>query len=428
MDNESKNLWQGGLWEQEKPQYPMPPPVVVPPPRKFPERAGKEMATQGVGMKAKLGFGGLLALIFSLVLLSVALGTSKQQGFQLEIPTLPNIFGESETPRIFIDPMENVNLPPTIRSEALNENVEVHFLTPSTGEALTSREIYTKCLPSIVFIESESFRQYATGTGVIMSEDGYIITNAHVIEGASKATVTLHDNRQYDATMVDYSFEQDLAVLKIEATDLVAAEFVDSDTLMVGDASYAMGNPLGSEYRSTFTDGMVSAVNRQLKVDGGSLLFVQTTAAINSGNSGGALINEYGQVVGITTIKIMSEEDTIEGMGFAIPSKRVKVVVDRLMSGEEMLPAMIGITVAQVTEPTVGVLVASVVKGTNIEKEGMVRGDIILEANGTPVATISDLNAVKGYLFAGDVIDYLVYRDGEEIMISASLETQDVAS
>lgn len=424
MTHDENNLWQGGLWERENPQYPSPPPVVVPPPSAYAYQPCETTEPKLSG-KAKLGFGSLVTLIAGLLILSVYLGTKEGAGITWELPSIPSVFGENENRRVVIDPLENVSIPPTISKAERNEEMEVAFIEPFTTSPLTSGEIYQKCLPSIVFIEAESFRQYGTGTGVVLSEDGYIITNAHVIEGASRALVTLWDNQRYEASLVAYSFEQDLAVLKIDVEGLTPAEFVDSDTLMVGDTSYAMGNPLGSEYRSTFTNGMVSAIDRALSVDNVSLLFVQTTTAINSGNSGGALINEYGQVVGITTIKIMSEDDTIEGMGFAIPSKRMKVVVDRLFRGEDMAVAMIGIEVGSVKEPVVGLLVSKVNKGTKIEEAGMLSGDIILEANGKPIQSATDLNAVKGYLFAGEEISYVVYRDGEEIEITAALDSVD---
>lgn len=418
---DEKNLWQGGLWEQDHPQYPTAPPVVIPPPSAYKkyqlekERGGKD----NLSPRAKAGFAGFLSLIFGIVCLSVFLGVRNSDGAYFQ-ERFSDFFQEDST-KAKKEILDKSGTPPSIEAADLDPEVELEFTNP-LSVPLRTQEIYEKCLPSVVFIEAQSRNQYATGTGVMMSEDGYIITNAHVIDGASSATVTLWDNMQYAATLVGYHYEQDLAVLKIEGEDFVAAEFTDSDHLQVGDPSYAMGNPLGAEYRSTFTDGMVSAVDRVLEVDSNSLVFLQTTAAINSGNSGGALINQYGQVVGITTIKIMSAEETIEGMGFAIPSKRVKQVVDRLLAGEEVISAMIGISVLSVSEPIRGLQVVSVTRDSNVFEAGMEDGDIILEANGKTIYSVADLDLVKGYLFVGDEIEYLIYRDGEEVRLTAELQ------
>ncbi len=415
MDYEKKPTWEGGLWEQKNPQQPTPPPVVVP--VRVEESVEEEPP---VSKKAKVGFAGLVTLIFAAVCLSIALGYRNQQG--TDSGSLPNIFDYGATE---IDPLEGTNLPPTIRKAAWDENVHL-TLYDGYGHSLTPQEIYAQNLPTIVYIEVQGFGKVSTGTGVIMTEDGYIITNAHVIDSASSAQVTLWNNESYDAKLIGYNFAEDLAVLKIDAEDLTPAEFGDSDDLHVGEPSYALGNPLGAKYRSTFTDGMVSAVDRVLEVDNNNLVLIQTTTAINSGNSGGALLNQYGQVVGITTIKIMSEQDTIEGMGFAIPSKRVKQVVDHLISGRELVTATIGIRVEQVSSPIVGVRVgAFTFDESNIEDSGMKKGDIIIEANGKKVESIDDLTLAKYYLYPGDVIDYVVYRNGEELSFSSVLEESE---
>lgn len=423
------DLWQGGLWEQEKPNYPVAPPVVIPPPSVKTEKSlsGKKKSSSGLSLGAKVGFGGFVSLILSLVCLTVVIGLDKDRDISIfgdgftdwfSFDRLPEWFTDDfeKKAAIIIEPMSR----PSIRSASYNEDVTLEF-TAVSGNALSSQEVYEKCMPSVVFIEAENLSKFATGTGVIMSEDGYIVTNAHVIESASKATVTLWNNQRYEATMVGYNFDQDLAVLKIEAEGLVAAEFGDSSLLRVGDMSYALGNPLGSDYRYTFTDGMISSVDRMLKVEDVSVIFVGTTAPINSGNSGGALINEFGQVIGITTIKIESEDNTVEGMGFAIPSLRVKQVVNRLMVGAEIYAPMIGVTVYSVYEPVFGIMVHTVDKNSIVYEVGLRSGDIIMEANGKSILTVDDLNAVKGYLFVGDEIEYLVYRDGEELLFTAEL-------
>lgn len=420
MANDYKPSWTGGQWEQENPQYPAPPPVVLP--KRHQPLRNQINNPEKLSVKAKVGFAGLLTLIFSVVCLAVILGI---RNYQLsDKGNFPAIFGGGNTV-IEIDPMESFAIAPTIRQASWDKDTELELNT-TADEILSPQDIYQQNLPTIVFIEAKSNSKTSTGTGVIMSKDGYIITNAHVIDNASSATVTLWNNDAYDAKLVGYDFPQDLAVLKIQAEDLTPAVFGDSDLLSAGDPSYALGNPLGSKYRSTFTDGMISAVDRVLEVDGNDLVLVQTTAAINSGNSGGALLNQYGEVVGITTIKIMSEQDTIEGMGFAIPSVRVKQVVDRLISGDSLEEGTIGITVQEVTDPVSGLQIISWnYTNTLAEESGMQKGDIIIEANDKIIKTVADLNLLKCYLLVGDNIDYVVYRDGERLTISAPLEAFD---
>ena len=193
-------------------------------------------------------------------------------------------------------------------------------LTPAGDlPALTIQEIYDKVTPSVVAVigKQKMSVSVSVGTGVIFSPDGYIITNCHVIAGSSSCSVWISDaygiDTTYDAKVVGYDEDADLAVLKVESdTDLPAAEFGVSDDLQVGDPVYAIGNPLGVELRNTLTDGIVSAINRDVDVDGVIMTLIQTTAALNSGNSGGPLINQYGQVIGINTIKMMSSYNTIE--------------------------------------------------------------------------------------------------------------------
>ena len=203
------------------------------------------------------------------------------------------------------------------------------------AQALTPGEVYDQVRPSTVTVLGEDAEGYSVGTGVIFTEDGYILTNYHVIDGCSACQVWITDeygvDSVYDALLVGGDADQDLAVLKIDAQGLTPAEFGVSDELSVGDPVYAIGNPLGLELRSTFTDGIVSAVNRDVDVDGVIMTLIQTNAALNSGNSGGPLINQYGQVVGINTIKIMSGYATLEGLGFAIPTSLAQRWVNELI-------------------------------------------------------------------------------------------------
>ena len=197
-------------------------------------------------------------------------------------------------------------------------------------DVLTPREIYHRISPAVVGIRSFVSEGIAQGTGVVMSEDGYIITNAHVIAGAARLEAVFSDGRQLEALLVGYDGGTDLAVLKVEQEGLTAAQFGDSSQLRVGDSAYAIGNPLGEALRGTMTDGIISAIDRSLSTGQDGMTLIQTTAALNPGNSGGALVNAAGQVVGITNMKMASTLQPIEALGFAIPTALVKPVVEQL--------------------------------------------------------------------------------------------------
>ena len=190
---------------------------------------------------------------------------------------------------------------------------------------------------------------YNWGTGVILSADGLILTNTHVIEGCDSAKVTLFDDREFEAKLIGADTISDIAVLKIEAAGLPAAEFGESGSLVVGDPVAAIGNPLGETFRSTLTDGIISAIERGISYKGRTMTLLQTNTALNEGNSGGALFNMYGQVVGITNMKMMSSYSSIEGIGFAIPSATVREVVNSIVRfGEVRGRPSIGITVGAI--------------------------------------------------------------------------------
>ena len=259
------------------------------------------------------------------------------------------------------------------------------------GEAHSLQEIYQENIASIVSIRGYLDSGMNLGTGVIMTADGYIITNAHVIEGCSRLEVVLQDERVFDALLVGEDVPSDLAVLKIDCDGLSPAEFGDSSLLEVGDTVLAIGNPLGEELRGTMTDGIISAINRDVNVDGYTMSLLQTTAALNSGNSGGALINDHGQVVGITNLKMEGYDSTVEGLGFAIPTTTVKDGGGRSSSptaGGTGRPT-IGITVHTVTAATAagfdgpqGVAGGDRAGGLRRPAAGVLPGDIIVEANG----------------------------------------------
>ncbi len=297
------------------------------------------------------------------------------------------------------------------------------------GEELSLSEIYALCIPSVVGITADvSESSYNWGTGIIFDADGYIVTNAHVLDGSESATVTLWDDSTYEAKLVAYDSISDLAVLKIEATGLTAAQFAESSDIAVGDEVVAIGNPLGEEFRGTMTNGIISAIDRNVEYNGHSMTLMQTNAAINEGNSGGPLINMRGQIIGITNMKMMSYYSSIEGIGFAIPSSTIKSVVDSLVSTGSVVRAAIGITVGAIPESASeyydlpdGLYITKVSAGSDAEAKGVLTGDVLTAVNGTPVTTTSDVREIKDDLGVGDTITLTLYRSGEYFDVTVTL-------
>ena len=298
------------------------------------------------------------------------------------------------------------------------------------GEPLSFQEIYRRVNPSIASIRATLPNGMAQGTGVVMTANGYLITNAHVIEGAVQVEVSLEDGRTLPAKLVGSDSSTDLAVLKVEASDLPPAVFGDSEDMEVGDVVVAIGNPMGEQLRGTMTDGILSAINRDMVVDGGSMSLLQTTAALNTGNSGGALINDQGQVIGITNMKLVSTvyDNTLEGLGFAIPTTTVKPVVDALIqTGYVTGRPTLGVTVRALYDwekeergVSHGVLVVSVSRGSDADGK-LQDGDILLSAEGIELNTSDDLLALRDGLSVGEVLRFQVDRAGERLEVSVEL-------
>ena len=294
------------------------------------------------------------------------------------------------------------------------------------GEELTAQEIYQRVNPSVVTVLAQLEDSVSVGTGVIFRSDGYILTNYHVLEGGRDCTVALDTGRTYEALYVAGDERNDLAVLKVNLTGLPAATFGDSDQLVVGDKVYAIGNPLGVELRGTLTDGIVSAINRDVWVDGRTMNLIQTNAALNSGNSGGPLINAYGQVVGINTIKMSSDYSNVEGLGFAIPSASMaRLVNDLLTYGEVQPEPSFGVTVLQtgtwLEDNVWGLQVLEVTPGSAADAAGIQVGDFILSAGGTEVSTSQALLRVRRQLYVGDQVRMEIWRDGERLEVTLTL-------
>lgn len=288
-------------------------------------------------------------------------------------------------------------------------------------KVLSAGEIYDRVAPSTVTIIGIHGETYSVGTGVIFTSDGYIITNYHVIAGCVDCEVWVTNaygvDSTYPAKFVGGDDKKDLAVLKIEAQNLPAAEFGISSDLAVGDKVYAIGNPLGTELRSTFTDGIVSAVDRSVEVDGVTMTLLQTNTALNSGNSGGPLINVYGQVIGINTIKMMSGYDTIEGLGFAIPTSLAERWVNDILTTGEVRPSpILGLSVNRIPvrlfDGTVGLEVIEVVKNLSADHAGIQMGDVVVAFNGVPISSVEDIYAQRIKLSVGDVVSIRVCRNG----------------
>lgn len=304
------------------------------------------------------------------------------------------------------------------------------------NKALTTPEIVDKVGPAVVGIintadvpaygfgfgfygSGGTTEQQSSGSGVIISEDGYIVTNNHVIEGASSLNVILNTGDEYAAKLIGRDSRTDLAVLKIDAENLTFAQFGKSSDLRVGDTAIAIGNPLGQEFAGTTTQGIISGLNRSVTIDNKTLNLIQTDAAINPGNSGGALVNAYGHLIGINTAKISS--DTLEGLGFAIPIDEAKPIISDLIdSGYVTGRPIIGIGGRAVTEEDaeaynlkVGVYVSSMTPDSPAYLAGVKIGDIIVECAGKKVTTVEEINEIKNKLQPGDEMEIKVYRQGK---------------
>ena len=280
----------------------------------------------------------------------------------------------------------------------------------------------------------------ASGSGIIISDDGYILTNNHIVSSSSdsdfyevssatKVTVKLfNDETEYEAKIIGTDEQTDLAVIKIDKTDLPKAEFADSDSIKVGEFAMAVGNPLGME--SSITCGVVSAVNRKITdSDGNTYTLIQTDAAINSGNSGGALVNSQGQVIGINTLKLQGEG--IEGMGFAIPINSTEDITSQLIEYSKVRRPYIGITGMDLDEETakandlvVGIYVKAIDDFSAAEKAGVKPGDVIIEADGQKITTMDELNELKNKHKIGDQMTLKVNRDGQERDLTVTLDEQ----
>jgi len=307
---------------------------------------------------------------------------------------------------------------------------EEKYVAPSADGALSVAQIAQKMTPSVVGIVSENLTNpmySGSGSGIVLTEDGYVITNCHVIQNGNKITVVLDNGDSYDARVIGSDEQTDLAVLKIDASGLVAAELGDSDKLVVGDLAVAIGNPMGMELQGSVTSGVISGVNRDITIGNRTMTLIQTDAAINPGNSGGPLVNKYGQVIGMNTVKISVEG--YDNLGFAIPMSTIKPIVEELIKNGYVSgrPAL-GIVGGGISERYAnyynwprGIYVESVNDKSDAKVQGLRSGDIITAINGVEVKTISDLDEIKKDMKAGDVVTATVYRNGQTLEIKFAL-------
>ncbi|OPX45560.1 serine protease Do-like HtrB [Ruminiclostridium hungatei] len=390
--------------------------------------------------------GGKLITYLSLVLVtslvtSFAVGGAMYSSFSRQLDTQVSALKQTSA----LNTALNDGVSSTKLSIATTDQLKVtNLFNESTGN-LSVAQIAKKVGPSIVGIKMsvQSTRQSAfygsrsstsdsEGSGIIFTQDGYIITNYHVVQyadpknGAASTTLTVYlpDKREAKATFVGGDSENDLAVIKINLSDLPAAELGDSSEVEVGDPAVAIGNPLGMEFAGSVTYGVISALNRQLDTGDNSMSLIQTDAAINPGNSGGALVNSKGQVIGINSAKISVAG--VEGLGFAIPMNTAKPIVDQLKDyGYVKGKPLIGISAQEVTEDIsrmyglpVGVYISEVTPGGAAQTAGMKKGDVLLSLDGTKIKTMSDLDAVKKKHKAGDTVKAVVSRAGTEVSMN----------
>ena len=313
-----------------------------------------------------------------------------------------------------------------------------------SGQTLMSpAEVYASTVNSVVSINcssvstnifGQSVQSASSGSGFIITQDGYIVTNHHVVSGASSVTVTLHDGREYPATVVGSDSDYDVAVLKINATDLPPVTLGNSSNVNVGDSVLAIGNPLG-ELTFSMSQGIVSCCDRAINVDGTPFNMIQVDASINPGNSGGPLMNLYGEVVGIVSAKYSSYSDTtVEGLGFAIPIGDVQAIITDIMeNGQVTDKPSFGITAGTMTEQMAaqyqieqksGAFVYSVNKGGAGEKAGLRMGDVITKVDSTDIASMEDLTAAKKGHKAGDTVTVTYFRDGSSHTTSLTFDVK----
>ena len=338
---------------------------------------------------------------------------------------------------------------PTVGSTTVNilqgkrENVTLNINEIETGKLMTAAEVYAANVNSTVGIQTsitstnfwgQQVTGAASGSGFILSKEGNIVTNYHVIKGANSVTVSTYDGKSYDAKIIGYDEDNDLAILKVEATDLKPAVLGSSAKLNVGDDVVAIGNPLG-ELTFSLTRGSVSSLSREVTFSDGNVMeLIQTDCAINSGNSGGALFNLYGEVVGITNAKYSgssSSEASIDNIGFAIPIDSVRAIMESIAEKGYYAKPYIGVSVQDVTEAEsqkyglpAGAVVVKVVSGAPADQAGLKGNDVITAINGTEISGVNDLKRVLSRSQVGDQLTLTVWRQYKTLTLTVTVGEQ----
>ncbi len=339
------------------------------------------------------------------------------------------------------DPVQEASGDVTHMLMGIRENSVLETVAVETGEVMTAAEVYAANVNSTVGITTSITTNYwgfqttsaASGSGFIITQDGYILTNYHVIESADSITVSLYDGTTYDAQLIGYDESNDLAVLKVEAEGLSPVIIGDSDNLNVGDSVVAIGNPLG-ELTFSLTAGTISAKDREVTLSSSvTMNLLQTDCAINSGNSGGALFNMYGEVIGITNAKYSSSsssEASIDNIGFAIPINSVLDIVESIIEKGYISKPYIGVSVLDVSTQSqfygvpAGAAIAGVVEDSPAAEAGLQEGDIITQVNDTQITSSSDLKSYINASQVGDILTLSVYRQGNTLELTVTVGEQ----
>lgn len=334
----------------------------------------------------------------------------------------------------------------TTIQQGRHENVTVDINEIETGKLMTAAEVYAKNVNATVGIQTsitstnlwgQQTTSAASGSGFILTADGYIVTNYHVIQNANSVTVSTYGGASYNAKIVGYDEGNDLAVLKIEATGLSPVVLGSSEKLNVGDTVLAIGNPLG-ELTFSLTTGVVSALNREVTFSGGTVMdLLQTDCAINSGNSGGALFNLYGEVVGITNAKYSGSSSSgasIDNIAFAIPIDSVRAIVESIIEKGYYAKPVIGVSVTDVDENSrqlgipAGAWVKEVTAGGAAEAAGIQANDVITAINGTEISGVSDLKRILAKASAGDELSLVIWRKNQSLTLTVVVREAKVSN
>lgn len=381
-----------------------------------------------VKVRQKKKRGGVIVLILAVALASFGAGSLYTSHNWIQDQMAANIEASQKANESVVSSMPSANISKT--SSTKNGNgLSIPEIASLTSASVV--EITTEVVVNDIFM-----RQYVTqgaGSGVVITEDGYIATNNHVINGASKVTVRTKDGKEYQAKLIGTDPQTDVAVIKVEGVKFQPVTFGDSDSLVVGETAVAIGNPLG-RLGGTVTDGIISALDREIQLDNETMTLLQTNAAINPGNSGGGLFNDRGQLIGLVVAKSSSPTGSgasVEGLGFAIPVNVVKSVVNSLMKvGYVQGRPVLGIKVLNVTSVQeayqyglnqLGIYVTELTKGTKAEASGLKVKDCIVAVEDTQIRDLADLKKVLGKYKVGDKIKVIVSRDGKLVTLNVEL-------